>query len=230
MEECEPGYRSPTACASRLASGCRRSGRPGWSSRRCRTARTTSPRRMPRSTSGSREGGFAVCRLDIRGTGSSEGIADDEYTRRSNEISRGDRLARDARLVERPRRHVRHLVVGLQLPAVACERPPALRRSARSTRPTTATPTTSTTWAARSGRSTSSTTCLYMVAMNVLPPVPARLRRRLARRVGCGASTGTEPWLLRWLEEQHDGPYWRHGRSRDAGGTGRATTASRARR
>ena len=27
-----------------------------------------------------REGGFAVCRLDIRGTGSSEGIAEDEYT------------------------------------------------------------------------------------------------------------------------------------------------------
>jgi len=26
------------------------------------------------------EGGFAVCRLDIRGTGSSEGIATDEYT------------------------------------------------------------------------------------------------------------------------------------------------------
>ena len=22
---------------------------------------------------------------------------------------------------------------------------------------------------------------------------------------------GTEPWLLRWLEEQDDGPYWRHG-------------------
>ena len=22
---------------------------------------------------------------------------------------------------------------------------------------------------------------------------------------------GTEPWLLRWLEEQVDGPYWRHG-------------------
>src|SRR6185436_10825412 len=26
------------------------------------------------------EGGFAVCRLDLRGTGSSEGIATDEYT------------------------------------------------------------------------------------------------------------------------------------------------------
>jgi putative CocE/NonD family hydrolase len=28
-----------------------------------------------------REGGFAVCRLDVRGTGSSEGVAADEYTR-----------------------------------------------------------------------------------------------------------------------------------------------------
>src|SRR3954451_4527242 len=51
---------------------------------------------------------------------------------------------------------------------------------------------------------------LYMVAMNALPPVPSlagddwrRLWRERAER--------TEPWLLRWLQEQRDSRYWRVG-------------------
>ncbi len=51
---------------------------------------------------------------------------------------------------------------------------------------------------------------LYMVALNALPPVPAIAgpdwRERWRERV-----EGLEPWLLRWLEEQADGPYWRQG-------------------
>ena len=51
---------------------------------------------------------------------------------------------------------------------------------------------------------------LYMVAGNALPPVPAVVgagwREQWERRVD-----EAEPWLLRWLEEQVDGPYWRHG-------------------
>jgi predicted acyl esterase len=51
---------------------------------------------------------------------------------------------------------------------------------------------------------------LYMVALNALPPVPAVAgadwRARWRERV-----EGLEPWLLRWLEEQVDGPYWRQG-------------------
>ena len=51
---------------------------------------------------------------------------------------------------------------------------------------------------------------IYMAACNVLPPVPAVYgegwREEWRRRID-----GTEPWLLRWLEEQDDGPYWRHG-------------------
>ena len=50
-----------------------------------------------------------------------------------------------------------------------------------------------------------------MVACNVLPPVPAVFGDGLARGVGAADRRGTEPWLLRWLEEQADGPYWRHG-------------------
>ena len=49
-----------------------------------------------------------------------------------------------------------------------------------------------------------------MVALNALPPVPAIAgpdwRERWRERVG-----GLEPWLLRWVEEQADGPYWRQG-------------------
>jgi len=51
---------------------------------------------------------------------------------------------------------------------------------------------------------------LYMVAGNALPPVPAVFgpgwREQWERRVD-----DAEPWLLRWIEEQIDGPYWRHG-------------------
>jgi predicted acyl esterase len=56
---------------------------------------------------------------------------------------------------------------------------------------------------------------IYMAACNVLPPVPTVYgegwREEWLRRI-----EGTEPWLLRWLEEQNDGPYWRHGSLRPA--------------
>ena len=62
------------------------------------------------------EGGLAVCRLDIRGTGSSEGIATDEYT--AAELD--DICQVIAWLAEQDWSngrvgHVRHLVVGVQL-------------------------------------------------------------------------------------------------------------------
>ena len=51
---------------------------------------------------------------------------------------------------------------------------------------------------------------LYMAALVVLPPVPAVYgdgwRDEWTRRF-----EASEPWLLRWLEEQRDGPYWRQG-------------------
>src|SRR5262249_62413517 len=50
----------------------------------------------------------------------------------------------------------------------------------------------------------------YVVGATVPPPVPAVFgdgwRDEWRRRI-----EGTPPWLLRWLEEQDDGPYWRHG-------------------
>ena len=50
----------------------------------------------------------------------------------------------------------------------------------------------------------------YMIAMNALPPVPRVFgdgwREEWARRLDA-----TPPWLLRWLDEQIDSEYWRHG-------------------
>ena len=59
----------------------------------------------------------------------------------------------------------------------------------------------------------------YMTPMSVLPPVPAvwgdgwrdEWRRRLETN---------EPWLLTWLRENRDGPYWRHGSLRSDGEAG----------
>lgn len=52
--------------------------------------------------------------------------------------------------------------------------------------------------------------CHYMTPMNALPPVPALWgedwREEWLRRIETH-----EPWVLTWLREQLDGPYWRHG-------------------
>jgi predicted acyl esterase len=50
----------------------------------------------------------------------------------------------------------------------------------------------------------------YMVAMNALPPVP-RVAGDAWRDPWRERVEKLEPWLLRWIEEQTDGPYWRHG-------------------
>ena len=64
------------------------------------------------------EYGYAVCRLDLRGTGSSAGDATDEYpAARAGRPGRGDRLAGRAGVVRRQRRHVGHVVLRLQLAA-----------------------------------------------------------------------------------------------------------------
>ena len=52
--------------------------------------------------------------------------------------------------------------------------------------------------------------CHYMVPMNALPPVPA-LWGDGWRDEWLARIAEHEPWMLIWLEEQLDGPYWRHG-------------------
>ena len=130
------------------------------------------------------EGGFAVCRLDVRGTGASEGRATDEYPRRSStDLAEVIAWLAAQPWSQRTGRHVRHVYSGFNSLQLACRTAAGARRDLRDLRdPTTATPTTSTTWAARCGRSTSSTTVTTWSAMNALPPVPA-LPATVARRV-----------------------------------------------
>jgi predicted acyl esterase len=157
------------------------------------------------------EGGFAVCRLDLRGTGSSTGVAADEYTPEEHD----DLLTAIAWLAAQDWSTGRVGMYGTSWSGfnsiqAACLQPPALGAIV----PIYATDDRYTDDVHYMGGALRAVDLVdwehYMTACNALPPVPAvfgpgwrdEWRRRL---------DATEPWLLRWLEEQVDGPYWRHG-------------------
>jgi len=157
------------------------------------------------------EGGFAVCRLDIRGTGSSEGIALDEYHPQEH----ADICEVIAWLAAQDWCSGKVGMYGTSWSGfnsiqVAMERPPALGAIV----PIYASDDRYTDDVHYMGGVLKAIDLvdwvIYMAAGNVLPPVPAVYgegwRDEWLRRI-----EGTEPWLLRWLEEQMDGPYWRHG-------------------
>ena len=157
------------------------------------------------------EGGFAVCRLDIRGTGSSEGIAIDEYHPQEH----ADICEVIAWLAAQDWCTGKVGMYGTSWSGfnsiqVAMERPPALHAIV----PIYASDDRYTDDVHYMGGVLKAIDLvdwvIYMAACNVLPPVPAVYgdgwREEWLRRID-----GTEPWLLRWLEEQADGPYWRHG-------------------
>ena len=58
--------------------------------------------------------GYAVVRLDLRGSGSSDGVLLDEYLPQEQDDTRGDRLDRGAAVVHRRGRHDRHLLGRVQ--------------------------------------------------------------------------------------------------------------------
>jgi putative CocE/NonD family hydrolase len=157
------------------------------------------------------EGGFAVCRIDLRGTGSSEGIALDEYHPQEQK----DLCEAIAWLAEQGWCTGKIGMYGTSWGGfnsiqVAMERPPALHAIV----PIYASDDRYTDDVHYMGGILKALDLVdwvtYMAACNVLPPVPAVYgegwRDEWRRRI-----EGTEPWLLRWLEEQNDGPYWRHG-------------------
>ena len=162
------------------------------------------------------EYGYAVARIDLRGTGSSEGVATDEYPA----SEQADLCQVIAWLAAQPWSTGAVGMYGTSYSGfnslqVAAERPPALKAVVAIY--------------ASDDRYTDDVHYtggalklldlvdypLYMVALNALPPVPAIAgpdwRERWRARV-----EGLEPWLLRWLEEQADGPYWRQGSLRPA--------------
>jgi len=157
------------------------------------------------------EGDYVVCRLDVRGTGSSGGLAEDEYPPQEQEdlCEVIDWLAT---------REWSTGAVGMYGTSysgfnsiqVAMERPPALRAIVA----IYATDDRYADDVHYFGGALKALDLvdypLYMVAMNALPPAPALFgegwRDEWERRV-----RGNEPWLIRWLEEQTFGPYWQHG-------------------
>jgi len=154
---------------------------------------------------------YAVARVDLRGTGSSGGLATDEYP----EQEQVDLLEVIAWLAAQPWCDGNVGMYGTSYSGfnalqLACERPPALKAVVAIY--------------ATDDRYTDDVHytggllrwldlvdyCHYMTPMNALPPVPAvwgaGWREEWLRRIDA-----TEPWLLRWMAEQRDGPYWRRG-------------------
>jgi uncharacterized protein len=170
------------------------------------------------------DAGYAVCRLDIRGTGSSEGIAGDEYTQteRSDLFTVIDWLAtRDWSTGAVGMFGTSYS--GFNSLQIAMDGPPALKAICSIF--------------ASDDRYGDDVHYFggvlkqldivdyptYMVAMNALPPVPSIFgdgwREEWDRRVD-----GTEPWLLTWLEHQRYDDYWKHGSLREDYRSVRAAT------
>ena len=155
--------------------------------------------------------GYAVARVDLRGTGSSSGIALDEY----HAQEQADLLEVIAWLAEQPWCTGAIGMFGTSWSGfnalqTAAERPPGLRAVVASY--------------ASDDRWTDDVHYqggalrlldlvdypLYMVAMNALPPVPAVFGEGW-RKEWVTRAQQTPPWLLGWLEEQTDGLFWRQG-------------------
>ena len=160
---------------------------------------------------------YAVCRLDLRGTGSSAGDATDEYP----EAEQSDLVEVIAWLAGQPWCDGNVGMWGTSYSGfnslqIACERPPALKAIcaiyASDDRWTD-----DVHWRGGALRLVDLVDYNhYMSPMCVLPPVPAvwgdGWRDEWLRRLEVN-----EPWVLTWLRENRDGPYWRHGSVRTDG-------------
>jgi uncharacterized protein len=157
------------------------------------------------------ERGFAYCRLDVRGTGSSGGVALDEYTAAETR----DGYDAVEWLAAQPWCNGNVGMWGLSYGGftslqVAAEAPPHLRAIV----PMQATDDRYTDDVHYvGGAMTVSELAQYavsQVAMNAMPPLPtawgADWRERWHERL-----EQTPVWLFEWARQQRDGPYWRQG-------------------
>jgi putative CocE/NonD family hydrolase len=157
------------------------------------------------------EHGYAVVRVDVRGTGSSEGVATDEYPQ-SEQLDLADVIAWIA-----SQQWCNGAVgmygtsySGFNALHLAAARPPALK-AVIAIYSSDDRYTDDVHFMGGSLRWLDLVDYpLYMVAMNALPPVPSLIgedwRKRWQDRIN-----DAEPWLLRWMAEQRDGDYWRQG-------------------
>ncbi len=155
--------------------------------------------------------GFALCRLDVRGTGSSEGIALDEYT----EAETIDGYDAVEWLATQPWCTGDVGMWGISYGGftsiqVAKRRPPHLRAIL----PMYATDDRYRDDVhIRGGCVTASEKCQYAVSqlgMNAMPPHPP-FRGSTWKADWLARLEQTPPWLFPWIREQLDGPYWRRG-------------------
>ena len=161
------------------------------------------------------EAGYVVCWLDVRGTGSSGGIATDEYTQ-----AELDDLVRVVGWLATQAWSLGTVGMfgtsygGFNSLQVAMARPPALKAIV----PIFASDDRFGDDVHFFGGSLKQLDLVdyptYMVAMNALPPVPSvwgdGWREEWERRV-----EQTEPWFLTWLAHQRYDAYWRHGSARE---------------
>jgi hypothetical protein len=164
------------------------------------------------------EYGYAVCRVDLRGTGSSAGDATDEYppTERDDLAVVISWLA-DQDWCDGNIGMWGTSYSGFNSLQVACERPPALK-AVCAIYASDDRWTDDVHWRGGALRLLDTVDyCHYMTPMNALPPVPAvwgeGWRAEWRRRVDT-----FEPWLLTWLAERTDGAYWRQGSVRQPPG------------
>ena len=157
------------------------------------------------------EGGFVVCRLDVRGTGSSEGLATDEYPL----VELDDLTDVINWLATQPWSNGRvgmfgYSYSGFNSLQVACTRPAALHAIC-AVYATDDRYTDDVHYMGGALRAIDLVDyCHYMTACNLLPPVPALFGDKWKSEWQMRLNE-IQPWILTWLEQQHDGPYWRHG-------------------
>ncbi|MGH2580336.1 MAG: CocE/NonD family hydrolase [Actinomycetota bacterium] len=170
------------------------------------------------------EAGYVVCRVDVRGTGTSEGVAEDEYPeieqRDMNEViawlASQDWCTGDVGMYGTS-------YSGFNSIQVAMTRPPALKAII----PIYATDDRYADDVHYFGGALKALDLVdyptYMTGLNALPPVPSLYgdgwRAAWEQRVH-----DNEPWVIRWLEEQTFGPYWQHGSLRSDYGAIQAAT------
>ena len=169
----------------------------------------------------SRDYGYAVARLDLRGTGSSEGWATDEYPE-SEQLDLADVIAWIAR---QPWCNGNVGMYGTSYSAfnslhMAVERPPALK-SVISIYGSDDRYNDDSHWMGGALRLLDLVDyCHYMTPMNALPPVPALWATRPVvdgetpqdwRAEWLARVDENQPWLLTWLAHQLKDDYWKHG-------------------
>jgi uncharacterized protein len=157
------------------------------------------------------EHSYAVCRVDLRGTGSSGGDATDEYPL----VERTDLGTVIAWLGEQEWCDGNVGMFGTSYSGfnslqVAAERPPALKAIC-AIYSSDDRWTDDVHWRGHALRLVDLVDyCHYMTPMCLLPPVPSEWPGDWVAEWQRRWETN-EPWLLTWLRENRDGPYWRDG-------------------